>query len=225
MRSNVFLRGLWSIGVAAGLALASMGAYRGGTPHDRAVAGYSFFHNFLSDLGMTVAYDGRSNRLGATLFVISLTTLAIGLGVAVIAFMRTYSSPLSRRLARAAAIAGIIVIAAFLGVALTPENRVMALHIRFTFFAFRVFPVAPLLLMLASRYEAAMPARITIAWAALTTVLVAYLGVLELGPTLDSARGLVVQVTAQKSIAVLAIGILGYVCYQANALVTRARVR
>src|SRR3954469_1489774 len=103
MRSNVFVRGLWSIGMASGLALASMGAYRGGTTHDRAVVGYSFLHNFLSDLGMTVAYDGRPNRLGPTLFVVSLTTLAIGLGAATAGFIRIYSSPASRRLARAAA--------------------------------------------------------------------------------------------------------------------------
>ena len=111
MRSNVFVRGVWSIGVAAGLAVVSMGAYPGGTTHDHSTPGYSFFHNFLSDLGMTVAYDGRSNRLGAALFVASRGR-AVGLGVAVIAFIRSMRR-LSRRLARRAIVA-VIAVAAFL---------------------------------------------------------------------------------------------------------------
>ena len=65
-----------SVGLAAGAII----RYPGGTPLDRATAGYSFAANFLSDLGMTVAHNGESNRRGGMLFVASLLTLVIGLG-------------------------------------------------------------------------------------------------------------------------------------------------
>jgi hypothetical protein len=53
----------------------AVAAYPGGTSRDPSTIGYSPFQNFLSDLGMTVAFDGRPNRGGALLFVASLGIL------------------------------------------------------------------------------------------------------------------------------------------------------
>lgn len=51
------------------MTLCAMLLYGGGTVTDPIRPGYSFFQNFFSDLGMTVASSGRSNLASLVLFV------------------------------------------------------------------------------------------------------------------------------------------------------------
>ncbi len=46
---------------AAALAMTAMPLYPGGTPLNRGTRGYSLFHNSLTDLGRTVAWNGEAN--------------------------------------------------------------------------------------------------------------------------------------------------------------------
>ena len=63
----LFVRSRLAALVALILGAGAMARYPGGTPLDHTTERYSFSRNFLSDLGMTVAYDGRANLLGAAL--------------------------------------------------------------------------------------------------------------------------------------------------------------
>src|SRR5439155_9845666 len=64
--------------------------------------------------------------------------LMVALGGCLLRLIRMFSgSRASRAWARAAAAGGALTCAAFIGVALTPENRLMALHIQCTFMALR----------------------------------------------------------------------------------------
>ena len=115
------------------LAIGAILRYPGGTPLTRDTLRYSLTQNFLSDLGMTAAWNGQPNRLGAALFVSSLLILIIGLGSALAKVIRRYASfPPARRWARFAGGFGLLASVAFAGVAMTPENRVMNLHVSFT---------------------------------------------------------------------------------------------
>jgi hypothetical protein len=191
--------------------------YPGGTALDRASEGYSLSRNFLSDLGMTVAYGGQPNALGALLFFLSVIVLVLGAGGCLPEYVRLYSEPpRSRRLAWAAGAGGVIVCAAFIGVALTPENGFMSLHVRFTLLAFRVFPVMALLLTVASLYSSVLPRRVAVAWAALAAVLVGFVGVLEWGPALTTSNGLTIHVVAQKIAAIATAGIFVYLSVEAD---------
>ena len=173
--------------IAVALAIGSMLRYPGGTALDPTSRGYSLSRNFLSDLGMTVAWDRRPNALGATLFVLSLGILVLGLGGCLVRAVRLYStSKRGRRFARAAAAVGLLVCAAFVGVAVTPENRVMSLHIGVTLLAFRAFPVLSLLFLLATVYSAAFPAPRRDRLGGLTVVLTVYVVVLGWGPSLTT---------------------------------------
>ena len=131
----------WIVVVATALAVAAMGRYPGGTALDTTTIGYSLSHNFLSDLGMTIAYNHEPNRLGAALFVASLLLLVVGLGtvVGVIARFLAVDAD-SRRWAVLAIIALLAVCVAFAGVAVTPENQLMSLHVSFTKWAWRIAP-------------------------------------------------------------------------------------
>src|SRR5689334_23328827 len=122
--TGVFRRVRWAAGIATVLAIVAGIRYPGGTFQDHATRGYSFFENFLSDLGMTVAHNGEANRLGAVLFMVALLVLVVGLGGSLVGFVRLHSfTPDSRPFARLAGVVGLVVCVCFAGVALTPENR------------------------------------------------------------------------------------------------------
>ena len=109
---TLFARVRAAAGVAAVLAVASMLAYPGGTPRDPSTRGYSLTHNFLSDLGTTVAYGGARNYLGATLFVLSLVLCVAGFGACLVGLTRLYAvTPAARGFVRAAAVVGAMVCA------------------------------------------------------------------------------------------------------------------
>lgn len=214
---TLFTHSRWAVQSAVVLALGSVLKYPGGSRLDHAAAGYSFSHNFLSDLGMTVAYSGRPNSFGAFLFTLSLSIIVFGLGGTLVGFTRLYSeTPQARGLSRAAAACGVVVCVGLMGVALTPENRGLELHIKFTMLAFRVFPLIPLLLGLASRYSTGLKRRVAHGWTALTAVLIAYVVLIGWGPTTATPQGLVIQITAQKVVAMSLIVIFIYLGIEAD---------
>lgn len=190
-------RTAWIIGVAGGLGLAAMDRYPGGTPLDATSTRYSVSQNFLSDLGMTAAYNGQPNRIGASLFVVSLLLLVIGMGGQLASITRELShNPRSRRWARAAALCGVLACIAFTGVAFTPENRLMGLHLSFTVWGWRIVPLIAALLGVASWHTGARRAAAT--WFVASALLGAYAALGTWGPSPIEPHGLVVQVIAQK---------------------------
>ncbi len=199
----------WTVGLACALACGAMTRYPGGTALDRTSAGYSLPRNFLSDLGMTVAYDGQFNRLGAGLFVLSLLVLVVGLGSVVMTISRRLSGHhAARRWARLAAALGVLACLAFVGVAVTPENRVMAVHVTFTQWAWRIIPLVAALLAIASFQTPGLRARVAIVWVILAILMASYAALLSWGPSLATADGLVLQAVAQKIASVVVIAAL-----------------
>lgn len=196
--------------------------YPGGTLREPSTHGYSLSQNFLSDLGSTVTFAGQSNSIGALLFASSLAILVLGWGAALLGFVRLFSeSPAARNVGRAAAAVGALVCVCFLGVALTPENRLLSLHVQATLFAFRLFPLVTLLLMLATLRSGTFPLRAVVAWAVLTCVLAGYVAVLQWGPRITTDRGLTIQVVAQKIVTFTALLIMVYQSYEADRVVAR----
>jgi len=190
-------------------ALLAMLRYPGGTPLDAHTVGYTFDQNFLSDLGMTVAYDGRRNALGSALFVLSMGAMVIGFGSGLWPVIRSYAARAeSRRAAQAAFVAALVVCAAFAGVALTPEDRVMGWHVRFTRLAFQVAPLVPLLMTVAAARVERAVRRTVVTWGSLALVMIAYALLITFGPSTGTADGLRTMVLAQKAMTVVAGGLL-----------------
>ena len=212
-----FTHGRWAAGAAGMLAVVAMLRYPGGTFRDHSTQGYSLSHNFLSDLGMTVAHNGQPNGLGTVLFIVSLTTLVVAMGGCLVGLVRLYARvPESRALARAAGAVALVVCASFIGVAVTPEDRMLSLHIALTRLAFRAFPLVALLMALASRADPAVPRRVTIGWVALAVMLVGYVAMLDFGPSTRTPSGLVEQVVAQKIVTLAAVVGIVFQSYEAD---------
>ncbi len=214
---GTFTRARWAAAIATILAIVSAFHYPGGTFRDHSTRGYSFFHNFLSDLGMTVAHDGEPNRLGAILFTTALLLLVVGIGGALVGLVRLHAAaPRARPFALFAGVIGIAVCLCFAGVALTPENRILGLHIIMTKAAFRLFPLVPLFLFVASLRFSTFPAGVRAAWLFLTVMLAGYVWVLDFGPRVSAPGGLVTQVTAQKIIAITVVATFVYLSLEAE---------
>ena len=111
------------------LTFIAMVFYTGGTRLDSTSPGYSFFTNFFSDLGRTVAYSGEWNLLSAALFIIAL----IGLGVSFLNYFMSIQQYFSeteeeRKLTRIIVLSGKISALAFIGVAIVPANLFTLIH-------------------------------------------------------------------------------------------------
>jgi hypothetical membrane protein len=81
----------WTLATSVILTIAAMVVYPGGTLLDPRVPHYSFFQNFLSDLGMARTRGALSNRLGAALFVASFGLLAVACVACALGFVRFHA--------------------------------------------------------------------------------------------------------------------------------------
>jgi hypothetical membrane protein len=188
---------------------ASIQLYPGGTVRDESTRGYSLTHNFLSDLGSTVALNGERNTAGAVLMGVSVVIMVLVLAGSIAAAVRLLSAaPGARLFARLAAVVGVLVCAGFLGVAFTPEDRLWRLHMLSTMVAFRSFPVAAALLAIATARDGRFRARATVGWVTLTIVLAGLIAMTHLGPSVDTEHGLVTQVITQKIMAATVLVVL-----------------
>jgi hypothetical membrane protein len=183
--------------------------YPGGTVLDESTHGYSFTHNFLSDLGSTVAFNYTRNLPGAVLFAAGIL---IGVSVLAGTFVGTIrllsTEPRARLFARLAAAAGTFVCLGYLGAALTPLDQAFRLHLLSSMVASRSFPLAALLLAIATARDRRFRARATIGWITLTLVLVGAIVVAHLGPSPSTEGGLMTQVITQKIMVVTALVVL-----------------
>jgi hypothetical membrane protein len=181
------------------LVVASGLSYPGGTLHDESTHGYSFTHNFLSDLGTTVAFNSQRNVTGAILFGLSVVVGVLVLSSLIVATVRLLSAvPRARPFAHFAAVAGLLACVGFLGAAIAPVDRAWRLHTLSAMMGFRSFPVVAALLSIATARDARFRARAAVGWAALTIVLIGIIVASRLGPTTDTERGLATQVIMQK---------------------------
>lgn len=179
--------------------------YPGGTltnPHSH---GYSFFMNFLSDLGRFSALSGQSNLVSMVLFMTALSLGALGIALFFIAFTQLFTaSSIALRLSRLGAGCGLVASACFLGVAGVPLDLNEQVHYLFLDAAFVSFFVAFLLIFLAVLLMPGLPRRFTVVFSTFAVVLVGYaillVYLLFFGPAAGSLTWEIIQATGQKAI-------------------------
>ena len=184
------------------LTVAAMLFYPGGTLTDHSTSGYRFFHNFLSELGLTETHAGSPNTISFLLFVPALTLAGSGLALFFLAFPQFFvSSRMVRALSLTGSLVGVAAGVCFVGIAFTPADLLPDWHILFVLWAFRAFPVAAAIYVVAILLEPRYPNRLAVSLVAFTALLFVYLLLLTRGPEPDSPNGLVIQATGQKIIA------------------------
>jgi hypothetical protein len=193
------------------LTLAAMLTYAGGSVDEPARAGYSFTHNFLSNLGMLTAESGRPNWASAILFFIALGTAGAALVVFFILFQGNFrETRLQSVLSLAGSTVGGLAGISFMGIAFAPADIARPAHIQFVMWAFRLFPLAVLCYVPALFMDRKYPKLYAWVFTVFCLMLVGYYLLLTRGPSFSSTEGLVVQVVGQKVIAyasILSIGV------------------
>lgn len=220
IRPTIFTLARWACIVAVVLAIISMLLYPGGTFHDPSRRGYSFFQNFLSDLGATVAWGGQPNYASAILFVTSFSALALVLAGATVALVKLYSSSkIRRRLSRTAGAAGVISCVSMIGAALTPPNLFLSLHIQFGSLAHAGCLLTSLLFAAVTARDNRVPRGVPAGWLLLAIVIIAHYS-MQWGPGIETVQGLTFHVTAQKIAAIAVLAIFIYQSYKADGVAT-----
>ena len=187
------------------LTVAAMASYPGGAFYDHKSHGYLFFQNFFSDLGATKTYSGHGNTTSHVLFIVAL----VGVGLATIGFSTTWRviaarGDAGRGFGRVAQAAAIVSGLGFVGIAITPWDRVLDAHNAFVKLTFGVLLVF-ILTLLSLQLRNGWPAVFVGLNVTNLIVLAIYVLVLFAGPGLGTKNGLEFQVAAQKIIVYCSI--------------------
>lgn len=220
-RKNVFNLVAWGCGLFVVLTLVAMFFYQGGSNYDHASSGYLFTRNFFSDLGRTVAYSGKSNTASAALFFIALFMAGSGLVLFFLAFPRFFTHAwYLRLLSLAGSLLGVLAGACFIVVVFTPSNLSRGFHLLFVTWAFRLFPLAVFIYMLALFLTPRYPRRYAWLFVFFWLLLTGYYWLITVGPSTDTFQGFLIQVIGQKIIVYASIVSLGLQALGAQKFLT-----
>ena len=188
----------------------SMLLYPGGTKADPHTQGYSFFTNFLSDLGHTETVTGQSNLPSMVLFIVAMILAGIATVLFSLAFTQLFTlSPFTIRISRLGALCGLIAGLCIIGVGVVPEDLSSWLHNFCIYAALVLFVAAYLFFFLAVVRTKGLPKRISWVYIALGAVLVVYtiisVWVTFFGPAPGTPAWVVIQATGQKIIVYIAV--------------------
>jgi hypothetical membrane protein len=188
------------------LTLIAMLTYTGGTVDNHAAKGYSFTHNFLSNLGMVTALSGEPNWISAVLFFLSLAAAGACLVIFFVLFPRFFQQTrLQRILSMTGSTLGVIAGISFIGIAFSPADLARPLHIQFVMWAFRLFPLAVLCYVPVMFLNQGYPKPYAWVFTVFCLMLIGYYLLLTNGPSFSSPEGLVIQVVGQKVISYASI--------------------
>jgi hypothetical membrane protein len=205
------------------LTFTAMLTYTGGSVNDHSARGYSFTHNFLSNLGMLTSLSGRANWVSAGLFFVALATAGACLVVFFILFRRFFQrNRLQRILAWVGSLLGVLAGISFVGIAFTPADIARPAHTQFVLWAFRLFPLAVLFYLPVMFIDRKYPRIYAWVFAAFALLLVGYYFLLTEGPSFSSPEGLVIQVVGQKVIAYASILSIGIQALGANRVLHKS---
>jgi len=159
--------------------------------------GYSFFKNFLSDLGRTISHGGHNNFHSSLLFNMALTFA----GITYILFYFYLGRFLKGdKIAALGSFCGISGAICFIGVAFTPADLFLPPHITFNLWIFRFFLVATFCYSWIIYKSKRIDNKYLIGNAIFIVSLIFYILVLTFGPTPRDPGGLEFQAVSQKFI-------------------------
>ena len=185
------------------LNILAMLTYPGGILHDTSTIGYSFFNNFLSDLGRFISWGG-SHNFYSQLFFNSAMIMA-GFIFSVYFFNLRYIFNLESGLLFWISIigttAGVFGGISMAGVGLTPSDLYFSAHLDFAHWLFRFFFIASLCYTIIILKTDLIENKYVSGFFLFAILILSYILFSEFGPNArESITTLRMQVVAQKSI-------------------------
>ena len=173
--------------------------YPGGTSSDKDRIGYSFFENFFSDLGMVRTYGGESNTLSLLLFASAL----ILIGILLVLFFAVFASyfggsSLERYSSRIGSAAGLLAGLACIGIAATPWDLYLPIHMIFAYGFSIFFLLVAIFYSIAIYSNPTYPNRYAAVFGIYMLVLSIFLCLMIWGPDINTRAGLRLLATGQK---------------------------
>jgi hypothetical protein len=200
------------------MTLLAMYFYPGGTVGEPEATQYILIENFFSDLGRTQDFEGNPNLISRGLFTISLTLQ----GLIVILFF--YAIPTlfpkeakTKKWMILMTFLGMMSGIGFIGVAHTPWDLGMSIHVFFVNMAFRSLLLAVILMVIRVYKTPYFPNIYGHVLSFVCLALFGYVLLLVFGPAPEaSQQGLIIQATSQKIVVYLLILGITFLAYGAR---------
>ena len=201
LRKRVYIFGVFSALLFLILTIYCMSVYPGGIVTDHYSVGYDFFKNYFSDLGRTHDFLGRSNFASMAIFM----TLVTLIGLATIFYYITtpyfFSNILlCRKLSVYGSVMGFITGLGYIGIAFTPADLLLPLHLVFVQIAFNSFFVAVILYSIAIYKNPVYPDFYAYVYLMYALVLGCYILIMLFGPSGRTPEGIGIQASSQKMV-------------------------
>lgn len=182
----------------------SMVIYPGGTIIEPDTKGYSFFYNFLSNLGESTAKNGEDNTVSAYLFNSSMLILALSYFLFYVSYLRIQLKFNRNKILNFLSLTTILIsLISFVLVAVfSADNSTFDIHVFFVKIAFR-FLLLHCFIQLFIVYKSNLSKRMLVSSLLFCVILLLFIIVMEYGPNpfLDN-RSLLIQVSSQKMIVI-----------------------
>ena len=185
--------------------LIGMQLYPGGTIHNPESEKYQLTQNFFSDLGRVVAHNGVQNFHSSLIFNLTLLIIGITFSIFYTALPELFSySKVNHFIAKIGTIFGLLGGLSFVGVALTPSDLYLDLHILFANGIFRMALATSLCFGIVIYRSDVFPSKYAFGYVFFALFLVMYIAVSEFGPSArESEAAMIFQVVMQKLIVVV----------------------
>ena len=181
----------------------SMMFYQGGTMNDPTAIGYSFTHNFFSDLGIF----SFNNITSVLLFASALTICGLTFNAYFYYFIKLFPEKnINGLIARLGSVSGMFGGFCFMAVGFTPSNYILDPHIFFANWAFRSFLITSILLSIALYRDNRFSSYYVGGYTIFAILILVYVLILEFAPNPGiSDFSLMFNVVSQKIIVLVFI--------------------
>jgi hypothetical membrane protein len=212
------------LSVAGFLVLSSLAMYYypGGTIHDRGTTGYTFWHNYFSDLGRTRSWSGARNTVSNQLFRSSLFLASGSLIAFFILLPSLFKETTPRMWALLSALLGIAAALCYIGIAMNPLDVDYRAHTVFVRAGFIAFLLMSFSYARAIRTAPAYPDHYAFVLILFSLVLFVQVAIMLFGPrSWSSPQALFLQASAQKVVVYAEMGCMLYQSIGALRYVSR----
>jgi hypothetical protein len=176
-----------------------MSTYGGGTQIDPNNPGYSFFHNFFSDLGTTVSYSGNNNSVSVFLFFMAIFLTGISFMSFFLAIPTIFEDiSIDKRIPLTTSVLGVSSSVVFIGIALVPDNLFSGIHDVFVVSAFTLALFAAIIMAFLTYSDKNYSLIFPVGYIIFICLVIAYGGIGLIFFNNYTNLGLFIRVTTQK---------------------------